>query len=48
MSSNTEITDPSGHDSQLNWGALKLIGLGTLTLGFALVLILAAAFAIGE
>ncbi len=48
MSSNREIVDPSGRDSQLSWGALKLIGLGALTLGFALVLILTAANAIGE
>jgi hypothetical protein len=48
MSSKTEIVDPSGNDSQLHWGAIKLIGLGFVTLGFALVLILTAANAIGE
>jgi hypothetical protein len=48
MSSQTEITDPSGNDSQLNWSALKLIALGAITLGLALVAILTAANAIGE
>jgi hypothetical protein len=48
MSSKTEIVDPSGNDPQLQWGAVKLIGLGFVTLGFALVLILVAANAIGE
>jgi hypothetical protein len=48
MSSKTEIVDPSGNDSQMSWGALKLISLGAITLGFALILILTAANAIGE
>jgi hypothetical protein len=48
MPSNTEIVDPSGNDPQLHWGPLKLIGLGFVTLGIALVLIIAAANAIGE
>lgn len=48
MSSKTQIVDPSGNDSQMEWGALKLIGLGFVTLSFALVLILTAANAIGE
>lgn len=48
MSSKTEIVDPSGNDSQLHWGALKLIGLGAVTLIFALTLILISANALGE
>ena len=48
MSSNSEITDPSGNDAQLQWTAGKLVLLGAITLGLALVAILVAANAIGE
>lgn len=48
MSSKSELTDPSGNDPQLNWNATKLIGVGAVTLVFALIVILLAANAIGE
>lgn len=47
-SNSTEITDPSGQDPQLQWSAFKLVIVGAISLGLALMAIFAAATILGE
>jgi hypothetical protein len=47
-SSNSEITDPSGQDPQLEWTAFRLVIVGFLSLASGLAVIFFAAAKLGE